>query len=270
MLRLHSVSDLECPELAPYRTMRKMTDQRRQGLFVAEGHKVVTRLLETDLEIRSMLLTQDWFDSLKPQIEIRREGIDVFITDKKGIEKLTGFGCFQAIKAVATVPSSPDLGALCESASSPQFFVAIDGLTSAENVGALVRNAVGFGAQAIFVGQNSCSPYIRRAVHASMGTVFKIPVFHSSDLVETIDSLRKGGVRMVAAHPHTDEVPLHQTNFNQDVCVILGSEGDGLSEKILGCCDDQVLIPMANGTDSLNVASAASVFFYEVMRQRIS
>lgn len=270
MLRLHNVNDIECPELAPYRSMRKMTDHRRQGLFVAEGHKVVTRLLETDFCIRSLLLTQEWFDTLKAKLEHRRGAIDVFITDKNGIEKLTGFGCFQAIKAVANVPASPDLDLLCHSAVSPKFFVAIDGLTSAENVGALVRNAVGFGAQAIIVGQNSCSPYIRRAVHASMGTVFKIPVVHSSDLTQTLDFLRKRKVRLVAAHPHTDEVSLHQTNFNQDVCVILGSEGDGLCEDILALCDDQVLIPMAHDTDSLNVASAASVFFYEVMRQRIS
>ncbi len=270
MLRTHIVNDLGSQELAPYRSMRKMTDQRRQGLFVAEGLKVVTRLLETEFNIRSLLLTQYWFDSLKEKLEHRQESIDIFITDKKGIEKLTGFGCFQAIKAVAEVPSSPDLDVLCQSVASPKFFVAIDGLSSAENVGALVRNAVGFGAQLMIVGQDSCSPYIRRAVHASMGTVFKIPVFHSRDLTETLGSLRKLGVRMVAAHPHTDKVSLYQTNFNQDVCVILGSEGDGLSEDILSCCDDQVLIPMAHDTDSLNVASAASVFFYEVMRQRIS
>ena len=270
MLRLHNINDTECPELAPYRSMRKMSDQLGQGLFVAEGLKVVTRLLETDLNIHSLLLTQHWFDSLREKLEKRQESMDVFITDKKGIEKLTGFGCFQAIKAVANVPASPDLGALFQSSIPPRFFVAIDGLSSAENVGALVRSAVGFGAQAIIVGQNSCSPYIRRAVHASMGTVFKIPVFHSSNLTETLDFLRQKRVRMVAAHPHTDKVALHQANFNRDVCVILGSEGDGLSEEILACCDDQVLIPMAHDTDSLNVASAASVFFYEVMRQRIS
>ncbi|MBT5925621.1 MAG: hypothetical protein HOH33_03280, partial [Verrucomicrobia bacterium] len=185
MFRIQSVADLQCPELAPYRSMRKMTDHQRQGLFIAEGQKVVTRLLDTQLQIHSMLLTQEWFDSLKGQIELRPEEIDVFITEKKGIEALTGFGCFQAIKAVAAVPASPDIQTLNESLESPNFFVAIDGVTSAENVGALVRNAVGFGAQALIVGPNACSPYIRRAVHTSMGTVFNIPVFHSFNLADT-------------------------------------------------------------------------------------
>ncbi len=268
MLRIHPVSDIDCPELAPYRSMRKMTDHRLEGLFVAEGHKVVTRLLETDLHIHSLLLTQEWLDSLKPSIQNRQYDVDVFITDKAGIQALTGFGCFQAIKAVASVPPSPRLETLSMSSESPKFFVAIDGLTSAENVGALVRNAVGFGAQALIVGQSACSPYIRRAVHASMGTVFKIPVYHSADLVETLHDLRKMGVRMVAAHPHTNQTALFESDFSSDVCVVLGSEGEGLSDQVLACCDEQVIIPMALDTDSLNVASAASVFFYEVMRQR--
>ena len=98
MLRLHNINDTECPELAPYRSMRKMSDQLGQGLFVAEGLKVVTRLLETDLNIHSLLLTQHWFDSLREKLEKRQESMDVFITDKKGIEKLTGFGAFRLSK----------------------------------------------------------------------------------------------------------------------------------------------------------------------------
>jgi len=270
MLRIQTVIDHQCPELAPYRTMRKMTDHKRQGLFVAEGHKVVTRLLNTRLVIHSMLLTQEWFDALRPQLDSRSEVIDVFITDKKGIEALTGFGCFQAIKAVASIPSPPDLKEWIESLNAPKFLVAIDGLASAENVGALVRNAVGFGAQGLIVGPTSCSPYIRRAVHASMGTVFQLPVFHTSDLIETLSLLQAFGVNTVAAHPHTQEQALHHTDFKRDVCVILGSEGTGLSKEALECCDEHVLIPMAHGTDSLNVASAASVFFYEVFRQRLN
>ena len=85
MLRLHNINDTECPEFAPYRSMRKMSDQLGQGLFVAEGLKVVTRLLETDFNIHSLLLTQHWFDSLREKLEKRQESMDVFITDKKGI-----------------------------------------------------------------------------------------------------------------------------------------------------------------------------------------
>jgi len=270
MYQVRKVDDVACAELAPYRNMRKMTDQNGQGIFVAEGQKVVTRLLETDFRIHSVLLTGEWLERLGPDLERRPETFPAFITDKEGISALTGFGCFQAIKAVVSIPTPLDLQKLVSRSRRPGFFVAMDGLASSENVGAMVRNAVGFGAQGLIVGPTSCSPYIRRAVHSSMGTIFKLPVHHSDDLAQTLADLRKNGIQTVAAHPHTDERTLDQVDFTRDTCVVLGSEGDGLSKEVREQCDHQVLIPMAHGTDSLNVASAAAVFFYEVFRQRMA
>ncbi|XOV71145.1 MAG: TrmH family RNA methyltransferase [Verrucomicrobiota bacterium] len=268
MYQVRKVDDVACPELAPYRSMRKMTDQQGQGIFVAEGQKVVTRLLETDFRIHSVLLTEEWLERLGPSLDRRPENIPAFITDKEGISALTGYGCFQAIKAVVSIPDPLELDAWVSQAVSPRFFVAMDGLSSSENVGALVRNAAGFGAQGLVVGPTSCSPYIRRAVHSSMGTIFKLPVHHSGDLAQTLAKLRKQGIQTVAAHPHTNQRTLDQVDFTRDTCVVLGSEGEGLSPEVLDQCEHQVLIPMAHGTDSLNVASAAAVFFYEVFRQR--
>jgi len=270
MLQIIPVKDLEAPELAPYRTMRQMSDHRRQGIFVAEGQKVVSRLLETSFHIHSVLLTPEWFEQLRAPLEQRPEPLQVFITDKAGIERLTGFGCYQAIKAVSSIPSSISLEALLETSSAPRFFVAVDGLSSSDNVGALVRNAVGFGAQGLIVGPTSCHPYIRRAVHTSMGTIFKLPVHPATNLQHALEHLRSNGVRIVAAHPHTERHTLYQADLKRDTCVVLGSEGEGLSPEVLDVCDDHVVIPMAHDTDSLNVASAAAVFFSEVFRQRMS
>lgn len=269
MYHVLKVEDVACPELAPYRNMRKMTDQHGQGIFIAEGQKVVTRLLETDFRIHSVLLTEEWLERLSPALERRPENIPAFITDKEGISALTGFGCFQAIKAVVSIPAPLSLGTMVTQAGKPRFFVAIDGLSSSENVGALVRNAVAFDAQGLIVGPTSCSPYIRRAVHSSMGTIFKLPVHHSDDLAQSLADLRKQGVQAVAAHPHTEERTLNKVDLTRDTCVVLGSEGEGLSKEVIDQCDHQVLIPMARDTDSLNVASAAAVFFYEVFRQRM-
>ncbi|MDA7618559.1 RNA methyltransferase [Verrucomicrobia bacterium] len=268
MVRIHNVINPDSPDLAPYRSRRKMVDEQHQGLFIAEGEKVVTRLLATDFKIHSLLLTQDWLVRLRPLLDMRSGIMDVFITDKEGIEALTGYGCYQAIKALVSVPAQTELATIFGRFNRPAFLVAVDGLSSSENVGALVRNAVAFGAQAMIVGPTSCSPYIRRAVHSSMGTVFNLPMHYSKDLAATLRFLRTSGIRIVAAHPQMDERPLHRANFQQDLCLVLGSEGDGLSKSVLAECDDHLLIPMAHGTDSLNVASAAAVFFYEVFRQR--
>ena len=161
----------------------------------------------------------------------------------------------------------------------------MDGLTSAENLGALVRNCVAFGVHALIVGETSSSPFLRRAVRNSMGTILQLPVVElaklgqrhqftdkphaqNQTLVECLQTLRRRGVRCIAAHPHTDKKTLSQANFSGDCCVVFGSEGDGISPEILAACDEAVAIPMANAVDSLNVGAAAAVFLYEAARQR--
>ena len=268
MLRIQAIQDPDAPVLRPYRQMRKMMDTHGQGLFVAEGHKVVTRLVESPLKIHSVLLDATWMERLKAPLEARHEQIDAFVTSKETIQALTGFGCFQAIKAVASIPTPSTLEQLCKQGSHPRFLVAMDGLTSADNVGAVVRSAVGFGADGLIVGPTCCPPYLRRAVHTSMGTLFNLPVHHASVLADTLHELSATGFRNIAAHPHADAELVEQVSLKEDICIVMGSEGEGLSASVLQACESSVMIPMAKGTDSLNVASAASVFFYEVVRQR--
>ena len=163
--------------------------------------------------------------------------------------------------------------------------MAVDALTSAENLGALVRNCVAFGVQALIVGETSSSPFLRRAVRNSMGTILQLPVVelaklgqrhqftakpHTTDLklVECLKELRARGVRCIAAHPHANGKTLSQADFSGDCCIVFGSEGDGISAPVLEACDEAVAIPMPPTVDSLNVGAAAAVFLYEVNRQR--
>src|SRR5207253_1107276 len=149
------------------------------------------------------------------------------------------------------------------SSTRPFLFVAVDGLNNAENLGALVRNSAGFGVQALLVGETSSSPFLRRAVRSSMGTIFQLPVVELSNLAETLQELRRQHIRCIAAHPHTDRRTLSQADFTGDCCIVLGSEGTGVSAAVLAACDEAVAIPMSSGVDSLNVASASAVFLYE-------
>ena len=146
--------------------------------------------------------------------------------------------------------------------------MAADGLSNAENLGALVRNCAAFDAQALIVGETSSSPFVRRAVRSSMGTIFELPVVETSDLLQALADLRQAGVRCVAAHPHVAGRSLSQANFAGDCCLVFGSEGHGISRQVLAVCDEAVAIPMAETVDSLNVGSAAAVFLYEANRQR--
>lgn len=269
MWHVERITSLELPELAPYRTLKLPHEHRARGIFVAEGDKVVHRLLASQLEIVSVLVPEHRLSEYEPALNSRHEEIAVFaVTDKRVLEELVGFEMFQGVMAVAKIPSPAPLPELLSKSAAPRLFAAADGLSNAENIGVLVRNCVAFGVQALFVGETSASPYLRRAVRNSMGTVFQLPIYETTRLTDTLAELRNSGVRCIAAHPHTEQHTLYATDFRRDTCIVLGAEGNGISPAVLAACDEAVAIPMPPTVDSLNVASAAAVFFYEAQRQR--
>ena len=267
-MQIHRVTALDRPELAPYATLRQHEEHKRAGIFVAEGDKVVRRLLESDFGVVSVLLPERRLAEFEPLIRARPENVPVYVMEIAELEKLTGFPFFQGVLAVGKIPQTHTLDSILARASRPHFFVAIDGLTNAENVGLIVRNCAAFGAQALIVDESSASPFLRRAVRNSMGTIFKLPIVETGKLVESLRVLRSKKIRVIAAHPHTEQRMVHNTDFATDCCLVFGSEGLGLSEEALAACDECVAIPMSNEVDSLNVGSAAAVFLYEAARRR--
>ncbi len=268
MFRIHKLESFDLPELQPYRTMRRQLEQRQQGIFVAEGEKVVRRLLESDLRVVSALMPEKWARELAPLLQSRSDQVEVYIADKKLLETLTGLSMYQGLLAIGKVPEPVALESLLDHATQPYLLAAADNLSNAENMGALVRNCAGFGVQALVVGKTCCSPYLRRSVRNSMGTVFQLPVVETNELVQTLHWLRGRGIKCVAAHPHAEGKTLTQARLDGDCCVVLGSEGYGLSPAVLAACDEAAAIPMPPNIDSLNVGSAAAVFFFEANRQR--
>ena len=274
--RIQTIASLDLPELAPYRTLRRAAEHESLGIFVAEGDKVVRRLLESDFGVVSVLLPENRVAEFQPLLEERPENeIPVFAVTKKSVlEELVGFEMFQGVLAIGKIPKAATLKTILAEGTVPRLFAAVDGLTSAENIGLLVRNCAAFGVQALIVGETSSSPFLRRAVRNSMGTIFQLPVVElnpessPNNLTAALQELRSRGVRCIAAHPHTEKKILSQTEFTCDCCIVFGSEGSGLSPQVLAACDEAVAVPMADGVDSLNVGAAAAVFLYEAARQR--
>jgi len=266
--RPQEIETLDLPELQPYRTMRWQREHRKQGIFVAEGEKVVRRLLESRFSVVSVLLPEKWLRELDPLLQARPEEIQVFVAEKALLETLTGFSMYQGLLAVGKVPPLPTLEEIVTRSPQPRLLVAADGLTSAENLGALVRNCAAFNAQALIVGETCGSPFLRRAVRSSMGAIFQLPIVEIASLTQALRDLRECGIRCIAAHPHADGRTLSQANFKSDCCIVFGSEGYGISPAVLAACDEAAAIPMPETVDSLNVGSAAAVFLYEANRQR--
>ena len=144
MFEAQQIDSLNLPELQPYRTMRRQHEHREAGIFVAEGEKVVRRLLESQFEVVSLLLPEKWLSELEPLLRKRPEQIRVFVAEKRLLESLTGFSMYQGLLAVGRVPPAETLEKVLARAARPWLLVAVDGLTSAENLGALVRNCAAF------------------------------------------------------------------------------------------------------------------------------
>jgi tRNA G18 (ribose-2'-O)-methylase SpoU len=262
------IESFDLPVLQPYRTMRRQHEHRQQGIFVAEGEKVVRRLLESKFSVVSVLLPEKWLQELGPLLQSRPEAIQVFVAEKALLETLTGFSMYQGLLAVGKVPQMPTLEEIVERSRQPRLLAAADGLSSAENLGALVRNCAAFNAQALIVGETCSSPFLRRAVRSSMGTIFQMPIVETASLTRALSDLRERGIRCIAAHPHASGRTLSQATFMGDCCIVFGSEGYGISPAVLDACDEAAAIPMPDTVDSLNVGSAAAAFLYEANRQR--
>jgi tRNA G18 (ribose-2'-O)-methylase SpoU len=255
------------PDVALFSTLRRRRGLEREARFVAEGDKVVERLFDSDFAVESLLTTAAALPRWRARVEARPEPVRVFVAaDADEVRRLVGFAD-DSTKAVGRVVRPRSLDETTAGTPSPRLFVALDGLTNAENVGSVVRNAAAMGAHAVVVGETSCSPFVTRAIRTSMGAVFRVPVVEREPLVASLARLRAAGVRCVAAHP-AGATPLPRVDLARDVCLVLGSEGDGVSRAVLAACDESASIPMSAGVDSLNVASASAVVLYEALRQR--
>ena len=298
-MQIERVTGFDRPGLAPYATLRQSDELRRAGLFVAEGDKVVRRLLASDFGVVNVLLPERRLAEFEPLVRARPEDITIYIMEIEELEKLTGFPFFQGVLAVGKVPRVNTLDSVLTAAPRPHLLVASDGLTNAENIGLLVRNCAAFGVHGLLVDETTASPFLRRSVRNSMGTIFKLPVIEcalpmerraslgsggdfsaivpsdarrsgetKSSLVPALTELRARGVRVLAAHLAAGARTIHDTDLAGDCCVVFGNEGAGVSPAVLAACDEPVLIPMSGDVDSLNVGSAAAVFLYEAARQR--
>jgi predicted rRNA methylase len=240
----------------------------KQGnYFIAESEKIVTRLLESDLEIISIYLTKDYFNLKKEAIALHQQSskCNIFIGSEEEMEKIVGFSLHQGILAAAKIPEEHSLDELL-TPKQPLLFVILDGVADAENIGAIIRTSFGMNATAIILDKKSASPWMRRAVRVSMGAIFKLPIITVESIPECIEKLKTFGVTTFATTLSENAKQIWDCNFTNDIAIVFGSEGHGIKQEIIQVCDEEVSIPMSDS--SLNVGVAQGIFLYEVLRQR--
>lgn len=268
MPHLRPIDSLADPALAPYRTLRRSDEHERTGIFVADGPKLIERVLAAGLTLDSMLCTERWAAHFAPLLAGQAAGLPVYITAEKHLRELVGFHLFNGVLAITRIPPSPTLaGLLAQPASGPRLWVALDGLVNAENIGSIVRSAVALGAQAVLCGETGASPWLRRAVRTSMGAMVAVPVWQASDLAADLRTCAAAGMTCCAADAHSGTA-LPAAPFGGDLCLVFGSEGHGLRPTVTAACTATVNIPMTGRVSSLNVGAAAAIMLYEAARQR--
>ncbi|GAB3679856.1 RNA methyltransferase [Actinocorallia lasiicapitis] len=230
-----------------------------EGLFIAEGAKVIRRAIETGHPVRSLMMTDKWLDSLADVLPAL--DVPIYLVSDALAEAVTGFAVHRG--ALASVARKP-LPAVAELLPAARRVLVLEDLTNVTNVGAIFRCAAALGIDAIILSPGCADPLYRRSVKVSMGAVFAVPYARLDDWHDGLKLLRTEGYRLLALTPAQDAVPIAEAELGARVALLLGSEGDGLSSHWITEADQAVVIPMnpkalTQGVDSLNVVAAAAI-----------
>ena len=277
-MRVVDVTDPDDPLLDDLRDLNK-SDKRPdlpggRGLVIAEGTYVVGRMLLSRFTPHVMLGTDLRLEQLRREATAEgwdadeRAGDAVYLRASKDlISEVIGFRSSRDILAAADRPEPLSVESVVDGA---QTLVVLEGVNDPENLGAIFRNCAALGVDGVLFGAAAGDPLYRRVVRVSMGHVLRLPFAHLPGTPTTwqrsLEGLHEQGFRTVALTPYAD-TPLSRAVDAEKVAFLLGAEGPGLTEHAMKACDVRAAIPMADGTDSLNVATAAAVAFYERARE---
>nr|WP_180218026.1 RNA methyltransferase [Streptomyces albus] len=234
-----------------------------EGLFIAEGEKVIRRARQAGYEMRSMLLSAKWLDVMRDVID--EVPAPVYAVSPEVAERVTGYHVHRG--ALASMQRKP-LPAPAGLLTTARRVVIMEAVNDHTNIGAIFRSAAALGMDAVLLSPDCADPLYRRSVKVSMGAVFAVPYARLETWPRGLETVRDAGFQLLALTPDEKAVPLDTvpTGGDQRTALMLGAEGNGLTTRALRAADEWVRIPMAHGVDSLNVGAAAAVAFYAVTR----
>ena len=267
------ITDFSAPELDVYArlTGAQLRACPPGGLFIAEGVTVIGHALDAGYRIASLLMERRHIVGKATGLIARCGDVPVYTADSRTLEQLTGFALTRGILAAFYRPELPTLAQVCADARR---VAVLEGLNDPTNVGAVMRSAAALGMDAVLLTPSCCDPLHRRAVRVSMGTVFQVPWTRIGQQAQDWPEggmmlLREMGFATVAMALSEDSVEIDDPCLVREerLAVILGAEGDGLAKTTIARCDYTARIPMLHGVDSLNVAAASAVAFWQLCRR---
>ena len=249
------IDDIHAPELQIYHQFRENAF-KADGSFVADSPKVVNLLIEENLEVRSILATQEYYDAHTTLLDNLHDAT-FYVASKEQMQNLVGHKIHHNVMMHGIRPVESTLDDLGDN------ILMLDEISSTQNIGAIARSAAAIGIDSYLLPSYGPHPYSRRALRVSMGHIAMLKTHIYTDIKETITKLKEKGYRIYAAEVTEDSTPLASVKVTDKWVLLMGHEGSGLSQEVLDLCDEVVTIEMMEGVKSFNVGIAASIMMYQ-------
>ena len=275
MPNIIEITDFHAPELDPYARLTQNQLRNRlepeKGIFIAESPKVIDRALDAGYEPVSLLMERRQITGPAAGILSRCGDAPVYTADRELLAALTGFELTRGVLCAFRRPAPRPVEELCRDARR---VAVLEGIVDSTNVGAIFRSAAALNMDAVLINPSCCDPLCRRDVRVSMGTVFQVPWGQLGDSPadwpeKGMDVLHALGFKTAAMALSDRSVSIDDEQLAREpkLAIVLGTEGDGLAASTIASCDYTVKIPMSHGVDSLNVAAASAVAFWQLGKQ---
>jgi len=258
------ISRPDDPRLADYQDLNQRNLTRQSGKFIAEGDKVVERLIASPFEVASIFAESDWADRLEPRVPPETP---IYVAERSLLEQTIGYNFHRGVLAAGRVGPRRQLTEVLEPLPESALVLVCPEIHDPTNLGSLIRTAAAFGVAAILLGRQCAHPFSRRVLRVSMGAALQIPLIESADLSRDLELLRSHQFDLAATVLDATAIPLQQAARMSRQAILLGSEGHGLGDEWLKLSTRRITLAMQSGIDSLNVAIATAVFLYHFTSQ---
>ena len=266
------IDNLNSPELAIYANRNESQllhiNEPELGIFIAESPNVIIRAMDAGYEPISFLLEKKTVDKEVSSLIDRWKNVPVYVAEMNVLEQITGFKLTRGVLCAMKRKEYPSIESICQNARR---IAILEDVVNPTNVGAIFRSAAALNMDAVLLSPACSDPLYRRAARVSMGTVFQVPwtYFPKSEGSWNgtgMDKLHGMGFKMAAMALDDEAIPISDERLHSEdkLAIVLGTEGEGLSDETISKCDYTVIIPMTHGVDSLNVAAASAVAFWEL------
>ena len=275
MPQIKKITDLTAPELDLFSRYSESQlfhiNEPKPGIFIAESPNVIERALNAGYEPLAVLIEEKQADDLIPKLFFAYPELPVYTAKFDLLTNLTGFALTRGLLCAMKRKILPSVAEICE---GKHRIAVLENVMNPTNIGAIFRSAAALGMDAVLLTSGCSDPLYRRAARVSMGTVFQIPWTFVDNSVSWpeggIQLLHKMGFKMAALALSGDSIRIDDPILQKEekLAILLGTEGDGLTSRTIADCDYTVKIPMSHGVDSLNVAAASAVAFWQLRKEK--